>query len=230
MRRIFFAAAALAVQGCSLAPEVQVHQPTTARAPQPVLVAQPRNGAIFQTAGYRPLFEDRRARFVGDTLTVVIHENISSAQKNATSINRTSSIAVDVPTVNIPLVNNVPVVKGYLNRLPGTTIDASSANKMDGKGETSASNAFTGTITVTVIEVLVNGNLLVSGEKVIGTNRELERVRFSGVVNPATIVAGNQVSSAQIADARMEYRGDGAADSAQMMSWLSRFFLSFLPF
>lgn len=231
MRRTFLATAALALlHGCFLAPQVRVHEPTTARAPLPAPTARARDGAIFQAGGYRPLFEDRRARFVGDTLTVVINERISSAQKNATSVDRTSSVAVDVPTASIPLVGGVAATRSFVKRLPGTTIDASSSNRMDGKGATSASNVFTGTITVTVLEVLANGNLLVSGEKVIGTNRELERVRFSGVVNPATIVAGNQVSSALIADARMEYRGEGAVDSAQMMAWLSRFFLSFLPF
>jgi flagellar L-ring protein precursor FlgH len=231
MKRFYAMAVACVLSGCFMAPQVRVHEPTTVRpAPAAAPAAAPHDGAIFRAASYRPLFEDRRARYVGDTLTVLISERISSTQKNATSVNRTGSVAVDVPAVSIPLIDNVPVAKGYLKRLPGTEIDASSAIKSDGKGESSASNAFTGTITVTVVEVLPNGNLLVSGEKEIGTNRELERLRFSGVVNPATIVAGNQVRSALVADARLEYRGEGAVDSAQIMGWLSRFFLSFLPF
>jgi flagellar L-ring protein precursor FlgH len=81
-----------------------------------------------------------------------------------------------------------------------------------------------------VIQVLANGNLVVSGEKQIGINQGTEYVRFSGVVNPATIMAGNVVSSTQVADARLQYRGTGVVDEAQTMGWLARFFLSVLPF
>ena len=106
---------------------------------------------------------------------------------------------------------------------------ASSANTLDGKGESASNNDFTGTITVTVIEVLANGNLLVSGEKQVGINQGSEFIRFSGVVNP-TAINGNTVSSVQVADARLEYRATGYIDEAQQMGWLSRFFLSVLPF
>ena len=231
MRSALALAAAFALGGCFTGPQVKVHEPTTARPlAAPAAAAQPADGAIFRVAAYQPLFEDRRARFVGDTLTIAISEKISAAQKSNTSVSRTGSVKVDVPTVNVPLINNVPVLKGYLNRLPGTEIDASSSNKSDGKGEAASSNTFTGTITATVIDVLPNGYLLVAGEKEIGTNRELERLRFSGVVNPATIMAGNVVSSAQVADARLDYRGEGAIDSAQVAGWLARFFLTFMPF
>jgi flagellar L-ring protein precursor FlgH len=228
-RRIVPLAVATALAGCLASPQVKVQEPTSTRpaaAPQP----RPSGGAIFHAASYRPLFEDRRARYAGDTLTVVLNEKISASQKSATSASRSGSVAVDIPTANVPLVNNVPVVKGYLNRVPGTEIQGSGSARSDGKGESSSSNLFSGTITVTVVEVLPNGNLVVSGEKQIGTNREKETLRFSGVVNPAHIVAGNTVSSTQVADARLDYRGEGAIDSAQVAGWLARFFLSFLPF
>mgnify|MGYP003332853604 CR=1 FL=1 len=88
----------------------------------------------------------------------------------------------------------------------------------------------TSTITVTVIEVYPNGNLLVSGEKQIGLKEGEEFIRFSGVVNPMNITASNTVQSTQVADARIEYRGNGQVDSAQVMGWLAKFFLTFLPF
>ena len=81
-----------------------------------------------------------------------------------------------------------------------------------------------------MIEVLPNNNLIVSGEKQIGINQGSEFIRFSGVVNPNTIVNGNTVTSTQVADARIEYRGTGYIDEAQTMGWMSRFFLTFLPF
>ncbi|MCE2991121.1 MAG: flagellar basal body L-ring protein FlgH, partial [Nitrosomonadaceae bacterium] len=63
-----------------------------------------------------------------------------------------------------------------------------------------------------------------------GINHNTELIRFSGVVNPLTIQAGNVVQSPQVADARLEYRGKGYIDEAQRMGWLQRFFLNILPF
>ena len=96
-------------------------------------------------------------------------------------------------------------------------------------GAASSSNNFNGFIGVTVIEVLPNGNLVVSGEKQIAFDRGAEFIRFSGVVNPDTVAAGNTVASAQVADARVEYRTNTRLDKADVMSQLTRFFLSALP-
>ncbi len=122
-------------------------------------------------------------------------------------------------------------MKGVL----GTNINAlnaaaSSSNSFDGKGATSSSNLFTGTITVTVVEVLVNGNLRIAGEKQIGIRRNGEVLKFTGVIDPARIQPGNTVSSTQVADARLDYRGTGYIEEAQIKGWLSRFFDSFTPF
>ncbi|VCU69900.1 Flagellar L-ring protein precursor [Pigmentiphaga humi] len=217
-------ALALAGLAACAAPQVDIAEPTTARPLDPVAynAARRPTGGIFSTApGYRPLFEDVRARNIGDTLVVRLEEHINSTQRNNTSAQRTASASISTPTIN---------------RLPGSSIlhglgiGGESDNKFNARGETGASNVLSGTVTVTVVEVLANGNLRVSGEKQIGTNRETERVRFSGVVNPAHIVGGNSVSSTQVADARIEYRGQGAIDEAQTVGWLARFFMSFSPF
>jgi flagellar L-ring protein precursor FlgH len=209
---------ALLVSGCPN-PVVEVREPTSARPfvrPQEPVPS----GAIYRDTSYRPLFEDRRARFVGDTLTIQLNEKLNAEKKGASSAERTGSIAAAAAVVGIPLVD----------QLDGRRIDASSANKFSGKGETGASNVFTGTITVTVVEVLPNGNLVVSGEKQIGISKNSETLRFSGVVNPATVLPNNVVSSTQVADARIDYRSEGYVDEAQIMGWLARFFLTFIPF
>lgn len=198
---------------------------------RPAPVPQPQlsigNGSIYQAAypgqpfyGYRPLFEDRRARSVGDTLVIVLNEKTAASKKSDSSAERNQNSSYSVSALaGLPF-------KSFL----GSTLEAESANKFDGKGAATNNNDFTGTITVTVIEVLPNGNLVVSGEKQIGINQGSEFIRFSGVVNPATITNGNAVSSVQVADARVEYRANGYIDSAQVMGWLARFFLTFLPF
>ena len=206
--------------GCTTIPPVAVHQPMTAR-PAPAPEAPGGNGSIYQ-AGYtnRSLFEDRRARNVGDTLIITINEKISASKKSSTTADRKGSSSMDVPLLGGLSAANI--LK--------TPISGSSDSTFEGKGDSSANNAFTGTIAVTVIEVLPNGNLLVSGEKQMNINQGGEFIRFSGVVNPANVSAANSVSSTQVADARMEYKGTGYIDEAQTMGWLARFFLSVLPF
>jgi flagellar L-ring protein precursor FlgH len=211
--------AVLVTAGCASSKTVSVHQPLSARPPEPQRATYA-NGAIYGAANYQPLFEDRRARNVGDTLIVSINEKINASKDSETKTDRTGSVTASVPTIT-----GLP-----FRSLQGLSANGNSTSSFDGKGQSASNNTFIGTITVTVIEVLPNGNMLVSGEKQIGINRGTEFIRFSGVVNPAQIVSGNTVSSVQVADARIEYRADGPIDEAQVVGWLSRFFFSFLPF
>ncbi len=217
--------AALGLAGCGTvfqgAAKVDVVEPTTARPNIPVAApaATIATGAIYRPDSFRPLFEDRRARLVGDILTVVLQEKTSAKQSAATSLDRKSSI--DGKIAALPLLQPSP-----LARLGASS---SSSNSLAGKGDAASDNTFTGTIAVTVVEVLSNGNLVVSGEKQIGINQNADRLRFSGVVNPATILASNTVNSTQIADARLQVRGNGDIDRAQTTGWLQRFFLSWWP-
>ena len=117
-----------------------------------------------------------------------------------------------------------------LDQLAEYGFDVSGKNDFSGSGGAAANNSFTGTITVTVIDVLYNGNLKVRGEKQIAINQGTEFIRFSGVVNPRTISGRNTVVSTEVADARIEYVGDGYINEAQTMGWLQRFFLNVSPF
>ena len=215
----------LAMAGCAQMMAGPSHvdgvEPTTARPniPETPPAATIATGAIYRPDSFRPLFEDRRARLVGDILTVVLQEKTTAKQSSSSSLDRSSSLETGVAA--LPFLS-----AGRLNKLSGA---ASSSNTMAGKGDSASDNVFSGTIAVTVIEVLGNGNLVVSGEKQIGINQNADRLRFSGVVNPATILAGNNVSSTQIADARLQVRGTGDSDRAQTTGWLSRFFLSWWP-
>lgn len=215
---LLLAAAALA--GCATsAPPTMVHQPMTAR-PEPRNDVYATQGAIYNSGGSRPLFEDRRARYIGDIITINIVENTTASKNSETKASRDSSVDASVPTIiGLPF-----------KTLQGTTLAASNKSAFDGSGSNTSANAFRSTITCTVIEVLPNGNLLVSGEKAIGLKEGEEFVRFSGVVNPATISSTNTVQSTQVADARLEFKANGFVDTAQVMGWLGRFFLSVLPF
>jgi flagellar L-ring protein precursor FlgH len=175
---------------------------------------------LLPRAAYRPLFEDYRARLVGDTINVTIVEKISASQSTNSSIDKSGAINGSVTAVPWVNANNI------LSKLTAT---ASSKNVFAGKGSTDASNDFSGSITATVIEVLPNGHLIISGEKQIGVNQNVDVLKFSGQVDPHAIQPGNTLASTQIANVRLEHRGRGAQADAQEIGWIGRFFLSVLP-
>ncbi|MEW9900163.1 flagellar basal body L-ring protein FlgH [Chitinivorax sp. PXF-14] len=210
---------------CSSTPKSIVQLPTSTR---PTAAAQPvyGNGAIFQAgaASRGGLFEDRVARQVGDILNIAIEEKLNASTKSNSNADRTGAITASANPFTVPYSG------GVLSKLASLNIKASSDNKFEGKGESNASNVFTGSITVTVVEVLPNGNLIVAGEKQIAIHNEHEFLRFSGVVNPSDIKTGNTVSSTKVADARIEHRATGVVGDAQDAGWLQKFFLSVMPF
>ncbi|MFA5677490.1 MAG: flagellar basal body L-ring protein FlgH [Pseudomonas sp.] len=178
------------------------------------------NGAIFQPQrGHMPLFEDLRPRRVGDILTIVVNEQVS-ASKNASS-NTLRSASGSLALDQLP---------DALEELAKYGFDLSSEQAFSGGGGSRANNTFTGTITVSVQEVFANGNLRVAGEKQIAINRGTEYIRFSGVVNPRSIGGQNTVPSTLVADARIQYTGDGYISEAQRMGWLQRLFLNVAPY
>lgn len=211
----FFILATAVLSGCAVTPTSIVQLPTSSRAPYADPVRN-NNGAIFQANAYRPAFEDRRARLVGDTLTISITERTNAVKAGASSGNKSSSASFGLP--------------GFAQGPFGATASANGATKHADGDNQSASNTFNGVIGVTVVEVLQNGNLIVAGEKQIAMNKGIEFIRFSGMVNPDTIATGNVVPSTQVADARVEYRTNSQIDKAEMASMASRFFLSLLPF
>lgn len=219
MKRIALLLLSAALSGCGmLYPRVDMSLP----APPPELdaqVAPPANGAIFHAGVYRPLFEDHRARLVGDMLVVQIVEKVSASQKSTSSVDKTGTLSGSVTAL--------PGVRPAA--FAGATVGGTSANAFAGKGATENTNDFSGTITVVVRGVLPNGHLIIAGEKQIGVNSNVDVLKFSGQVDPRAIQPGNTVPSAQIANVRLEHRGKGAQADAQAVGWLSRVFMSVMP-
>jgi len=217
--------ALVALAGCESMSETLNKRPpvdvlkTAAVRPEPIVVAPISNGSIFQAGQYRPLFEDHRARLVGDTITVQIVEKVSASQKSSSSVDKTGKLTAGITA--LPLISP--------NSFARASAAGTSSNSFEGKGSTENSNDFSGTITATVTGVLANGHLLVAGEKQIGVNHNVDVLRFSGQVDPRAIQPGNTVASAQIANVRIEHRGRGQQAEAQGIGWLARFFLNVLP-
>jgi flagellar L-ring protein precursor FlgH len=178
------------------------------------------NGSIYQgRRGSQPLFEDRRPRMVGDTLTVELNEQVSASKTSSSNADRSGSMGLAFSTSS----DRASKVGNY-------GLNASTDHEFAGSGGSRANNSFTGTISVTVMEVLPNGNLRVRGDKQIAINQGTEFIRFSGVVNPRTITGDNTVLSTQVSRARIEYVGEGYINEAQRMGWLHRVLLNLSPF
>ncbi|MCE4554810.1 flagellar basal body L-ring protein FlgH [Roseateles cellulosilyticus] len=185
----------------------------------PVQPLAPTNGSIYQAANYRPLFEDHRARLVGDTLTINITEKVSATQTSTSELSKSGTLSAGVTA----LPGIAP------NSFGRASAGATSANDNKGKGSNQNTNEFTGAITAVVTGVLPNGHLMISGEKQIGVNHNVDVLRFSGQVDPRMIGQGNAVPSTSVANVRIEQRGRGATADAHAVGWLSRFFLNIAP-
>ncbi len=218
-----WACCALAVLLCSCAAPrapVATNAPTTAKPlPYDPLATAP-TGGIFRTNNNMFLFEDRKPRTVGDLLTVQINENLNASQTANSSTEKKTSTTMKLPAISGVLGHGIN----------GLNLSAAGDNAFDGTGQTASSGAFAGTITVTVVEVLANGNLVIAGEKQIGIRQNSEVLKLSGVIDPAFIQPGNMISSTQLADVRLDYRGGGSIEEAQIQGWLGRFFNSWMPF
>ncbi|WP_235399600.1 flagellar basal body L-ring protein FlgH [Pseudomonas ogarae] len=186
----------------------------------PALPDRQANGSIYQSSrGSQPLFEDRRPRMVGDTLTIELEEQVSASKTSSSNANRAGSMGLSLATTS-----------SRASQVGDFGLDASTSHDFSGGGGSQANNSFTGTISVTVMQVMPNGNLRVRGDKQIAINQGTEFIRFSGLVNPRTITGENTVSSTQVSQARIEYVGDGYINEAQRMGWLHRILLNISPF
>lgn len=180
-------------------------------------------GAIYQPGYDMRLFEDNKAMRVGDILTINLKE-VTQAKK-ADDLNTAKGISASV---------SAPSIMGFaLSALTGNDAKTELASKrtFNGQGKADQSNSLQGDISVTVTEVLPNGNLKVRGEKQVSLNQGDEYIRLSGIVRPVDIASDNTISSDKVADATLMYIGEGAMADASKMGWLSRALLSpWFPF
>ncbi len=181
------------------------------------------SGSIYQSGYDMRLFEDNKAMRVGDVLTIRFNE-LTQAKK-ADDLNAKKDIDVLV---------SAPTVMGFAtSALTGSDSAVELAAKRDfkGQGKADQSNSLIGDISVTVVELLPNGNLKVRGEKRVTLNQGDERIKLSGIVRPVDIDPNNTISSDKVADATIMYIGEGAMADVSKMGWFSRIIYSpWFPF
>lgn len=163
-------------------------------------------GTMYSDQQYVSLASDPRASNVGQTLTVLIYEQASSS----TSAERGTSKSAGIEGT----------VKGNINLNTGS-IDV--AGKGEGSGTISRTGRLMASVSVTVNEVLANGELLVSGEQLIEFNEENQHIKIEGRIRPEDISADNTVISTRLADSKITYVGDGLLGQQQKPGIITRF-------
>ena len=200
------------------------------RPAQPVSYApvEPRDGSIYHATQDIRLFEDVKARRIGDVITVVLQESTSASKSASTSTDKTQDTSIASPTIlgATPTFNAPGILPLDSNRNNTLAATLNSENAFEGEADSSQSNSLSGSITVTIADVLPNGNLVVRGEKWLTLNQGEEFIQISGIVRPQDVSTSNTVISTQIADARITYSGKGFLADSNQMGWLARFFNS----
>ncbi len=163
------------------------------------------------------LFQDNKAREVGDILTIVLVERTTSTTRAQTAVTKDSGIGISAP-----VIGGVPTT---INGQP-LSAEVEGSRSFAGGGDSQQSNRLDGTVTVTVVQELGNGNLLVSGEKKVRLNQGDEIVQVQGIVRTSDIGADNRIPSDRVADAKIVYGGRGTLARSNAMGWLGRFFNS----
>ncbi|MCW4456290.1 flagellar basal body L-ring protein FlgH [Flavobacterium sp. MXW15] len=209
--------------GCVIAGDVRPYPPMAPVAPIVAPSAAPSAGAIYAAGPGLNLYGDRRARDVGDLLTIVLVESTTASTTASTAISKESEVGIGTPTLF-----GAPVTLGGKDILSAS---ASGERDFNGRGNSAQSNRLQGSVTVTVVQRLANGNLVVQGQKNLRLNQGDELVQIQGIVRSADIAADNTIASSKVADARIAYGGRGPVAQSNAIGWLGRFFNSALaPF
>ncbi len=172
------------------------------------------SGSIYQSGYDTRLFEDQTAKRVGDILTITLLEKTQAKKADDLNTQKDTSMSVTAPTLF-----------GMASKfLTGNDLETKMASNkaFTGKGAADQSNSLSGNISVTVVDVLPNGNLSVRGEKRVTLNQGDEFIRLSGIVKPVDIASTNIITSDKVADVTIMYVGEGAMADASKMGWLAR--------
>lgn len=163
--------------------------------------------SLYQENSFRPLTADNKAFRPGDTLTVQVFENSTATTSAETGTRRRNTLSAQ------------------LNKNDTSSGQASLgvSGDFDGGGKTQRANRLLATLSVTVREVLANGDLRVAGEQLLVVNQEPQKVTLEGRVRPADISDGNIVLSTRLADARISYVGEGDIAARNRPAWWRSF-------
>ena len=226
MKTLITLSCVVLLQACA-----NVNEPPAALAPSPEFapvyplssnVTRPVTGGIYSNRPSDSWFGRGRNYQVGDLITVLLNESTQAARTQNTDVSRESKNTATPPGLNTQLGKLNPILQG---------VDLSQS-KVDSKGKGTADQkaSLVGSVTVTVIDILSNGNLVVRGEKKLGLAEGTEVIQVSGVIRPQDVGPNGTVQSLRLANAQIAYRGSGDLANATKVGWGTSFLHQFWPF
>lgn len=172
------------------------------------------SGSIYQSGYDTRLFEDQTAKRIGDIITITLLEKTQAKKADDLKTKKDNQMSVTAPNL---FSLGASVLMGH-----DLQTQMSSTKEFTGEGSADQSNSLSGNISVTVVDVLPNGNLSVRGEKRVTLNQGDEFIRLSGIVRPVDITSSNIITSDKVADVTIMYVGEGAMADSSKMGWLAR--------
>lgn len=177
-------------------------------------------GSIFNADQAKDLYEDKRARRIGDIVLVKIVETSSGSKKAETKTERESTATGGISSL-------FGMEEWFSNKNPyftpsSTSLNATLTNDFEGTGETKRNSTVTATLSARVTDITMDGNLIIRGYREVRVNNETQHIILSGIIRSQDISPDNSVLSSYIADARIEYSGTGIIADKQQPGWLAR--------
>lgn len=225
---------ALGLVGCATAPTPLAHTPEFAPV-VPVAVTHPRQitGAIYKGRHSDNFFGHSRNYRVGDLITVVLDERTRADREQKGSVKRDSKNSV-IPEGLVSKVGSLALPTKILGTQLNGVLDGIKLNESNiessGEGIAGQGASLTGAVSVTVIEVLANGNLMVRGEKQLALTEGAETIQVSGIIRPEDVSRNNEVQSRRLANAQIAYRGTGDMAAVAKSGWGTKALLKIWPF
>ena len=182
----------------------------------------PATGGIYGNRQSDAWFGRGRNYQIGDLITVMLNESTQADRSQKTDVSRDASNTA-LPKGANTLLGNVHPFFDALNLNAAKTASS-------GKGSAAQAASLTGSVTVTVTEILANGNLVVRGEKKLGLSEGTEVIQVAGVIRPQDIGPNGTVQSLRLANAQISYRGSGDLASASKPGWGTSALLKLWPF
>ncbi len=170
------------------------------------------------------MFSDRKAKNIGDIVTVLISEKASATKEASTQTDRSTNMSASIP--NFFGLEQYDLYPVDLDNL----VNAEFTNGFDGNGTTTRKEDLTASLSTQVIDRYPNGQLKIRGGKEVMVNNEVQIIYLTGIVRPVDITAANTVNSDKILNARISYTGKGSISDKQKPGWMMRTLDNIWPF
>jgi len=174
----------------------------------------------------KDLYADAKARHIGDVITIIISEESKVDNKQNRDLSKSTARSIDFDgELGIGTTNH-----NILPRVPGINMSAKSSNTLNGKADYKDERSFTDSITVVVVDIMPNNNLVVTGTRTREISGDKQVIEVSGIVRPTDIAYDNTIKSEQIANFSIITKNTGIAAEFNKPGWMGRFMDIVWPF